>query len=169
MRFQPITQTVFQSKVKGKSLFDMTLGIFAAGAFSMSRFDFCRLQQKCASCRFAKSEGCPPLSRGIIWSTVAERGWGYFIDLSTGFPQMPQMSCEASMRFRFVWYCDHWPLNLSVRDRSSMTGGIKKNSPAFVRLEGMRKSTPGSNPECFALFVQFNYIISESAISATPV
>ena len=66
LQFQPITQNVFQSKVKGKSLFDTALGTAAAGAFSMSLSDFCRLQQKCASCRFERSEGCPPLSRGII-------------------------------------------------------------------------------------------------------
>ena len=60
-----------------------------------------RLQHLCASWRFARSDGCPPLFTGMMWSTVADKGWGEGIDLSTGFPQIAQMSWVAKILARF--------------------------------------------------------------------
>ena len=67
----------------------------------VSLFDFCLLQIQCASCRFAMSDGCPPLSIGIIWSIQGLSGAGYFRFLSTGYPHIPQQSCDASILFLF--------------------------------------------------------------------
>nr|DAR83785.1 MAG TPA: hypothetical protein [Caudoviricetes sp.] len=41
------------------------------------------MQWKCASCKLARSDGCPPLATGIIWSITGLKGSGYLIDLST--------------------------------------------------------------------------------------
>ena len=62
---------------------------------------FCRLQHMWASCRLLMSDGCPPLSIGMMWSMHALIGCGHGMDLSTGRPQMPQVSCDFKMRCLF--------------------------------------------------------------------
>ena len=59
------------------------------------------------------SEGCPPLATGMIWSTVALRGWGAFRLKSTGFPQMAHTVCVANIRFLFFSNWDRCGPSLS--------------------------------------------------------
>lgn len=61
--------------------------------------DFWRLQHQCASCKLLKSLGCPPFAIGTMWSMTGDKGCGYFKDLSTGLPHIPQTSCVASILF----------------------------------------------------------------------
>lgn len=66
---------------------------------------FCLLQVQCANCRLSRSLGCPPFAIGIIWSIVLDIGCGYFKDISTGFPHIPQMFWEAYIRRLFISNC----------------------------------------------------------------
>ena len=68
--------------------------------FSTSLSDLARLQQRCASCRLARSLGCPPLLTGMMWSTVGLSGCGYLRVLSTGFPHIPHTSWVLSITLR---------------------------------------------------------------------
>lgn len=76
------------------------LGVSCPGCFCILSL-FCRLHVKCASCKFSMALGCPPRSIGMIWSTVGDSGCGNFNDLSTGLPQIPQISCVIKIFFRF--------------------------------------------------------------------
>lgn len=63
---------------------------------------FSLLQVQCANCILSISLGCPPFAIGIIWSIQGERGWGYFIEKSTGFPHIPHVVHVANIFFLFL-------------------------------------------------------------------
>ena len=80
---------------------------------SISLSLFCLLQVQWASWRLSKSDGCPPLAIGMIWSMQAESGCGYLSAKSTGFPQIPHTDCVANIFFLFRSKAPRWEPSLS--------------------------------------------------------
>ena len=75
--------------------------------------DLALLHFMCASCRLESADGSPPLSTGMIWSTVGLPGWGYFNDLSTGFPHIPHIVWDIRICFLFLSNSDRLGPSLS--------------------------------------------------------
>lgn len=73
----------------------------------------------------------------MMWSTVALIGCGYFRDLSTGFPQIPQIDWVAIIIFRFASNCARYGPFLSGLVRLLLaivfpSRKIKADAPACV-------------------------------------
>ena len=87
---------VFQSMLWGRFLFDV---ISVSFRLLTSFTPLALLHVQWASCKLPRSDGCPPLSIGMMWSMQGLIGSGYFNVLSTGFPHIPQMLCVANIFF----------------------------------------------------------------------
>ena len=95
-------QARFQFRDRGRLRFGFSSDVLDS---PMILSPFARLHARCASWRLSRSHGWPPLAIGIIWSTVADIGWGGFSVLSTGLPQIAHTSCVARMILRLTSYC----------------------------------------------------------------
>lgn len=80
--------------------------LFFLGTSATSFIPFALLHARWESCRLDRSDGCPPLNTGMMWSIDADIGSGDFNDLSTGCPQIAHSSCVASMIFLLVSNCE---------------------------------------------------------------
>lgn len=96
----PYALYAFQSIDCGKTLLSMLLSAMYFLLITLSAFPL--LHDRCASCRFCKSDGCPPFDMGMMWSTVGLIGSGNFSEKSTGFPHISQIVCVAYIVFLFL-------------------------------------------------------------------
>ena len=88
-----------------------------SSAYNLS--DFCLLHCQCASCRLLMSDGWPFRLIGMMWSITGDKGCGYFNDLSTGSPQIPQVFLVFRIIFLFFSKATLWgPL------RSGLSWGV---------------------------------------------
>lgn len=78
-----------------------TIAFFSKFCSAYNLSDFCLLHCQWASCKFLMSDGCPFLFTGMMWSITGDSGWGYLSDLSTGWPQIPQVFWVLSNIFLF--------------------------------------------------------------------
>ena len=90
----------FQSMDCGKTLLSMLLSAMYFLLITLS--DLPRLHDRCASCKFCRSDGCPPFAIGMMWSTVGLIGSGNFSEKSTGFPHIAHIVCVAYIVFLFL-------------------------------------------------------------------
>lgn len=100
--------------------------------------DFCLLQVQCANWRLSLSDGCPPFDTGIMWSMHLDNGCGYFKVLSTGLPQIPQISWVAYIHALFFSNCFRWVPSLSG------LCAISKTPRAFQPWGGVFSAVDGS-------------------------
>ena len=89
-----------QSLLCGRFLFPTTeLPVDLSSAYNLS--DFCLLHCQCDNCKFLMSDGWPFLLIGMMWSITGLKGCGYFNDLSTGSPHIPQVFLVLRIIFLF--------------------------------------------------------------------
>lgn len=105
---------LFQSTEWGKFLFPTFAFLISFLKLLLNNLsDFCLLQYQCASCRLFISLGWPPFDIGIIWSIHGDKGSGYFLEKSTGLPQIPQTVCVAYIFLLFLSKTPRWVPSLS--------------------------------------------------------